>query len=186
MFLTDILRREAPLADAIAAPSLGLMPGALVETETGWAPVESLYPGQRLQVSGGGLRPLVAIWADAPASGTAIHVPGGVLDNCEDLMLGESQLVLLDTLGDPDVPDAMEVLVPAAALVGRRGITRRALPRPQPLLRLMFDEEEVFWAQSGVMLHGASVAHPETALMSADFVQLSQPRSAAFLERRLA
>lgn len=164
----------------------GLGGATLVETASGWCRAADLAPGDLLHVHGGGLRPVQAVRCRDGAGGAWLHVPGGALDNCAALWLGAAQLVLIDTLRDPALPDAMEVLVPAEALAGLRGITLHAAPAALPLVTLHFDEEEVIWAQSGLTLHAPCVTRPDTLWISRDFAQLSGSAARTFLARRLA
>jgi hypothetical protein len=137
----------------------GLCDGARVETFRGWTPVEHLVPGDRVQTLDGGMRPLRAVTRHAVAADAAqrgphlIEIPGGVLDTCSELtVLAESRLLL-------DLPAAEKrhgtplVLVPAAALEGWNGI-RRIAPRPRmSAVSLVFEEEEIVFAQTGALIH---------------------------------
>ena len=166
------------------APS-GVISGTWVETADGWRLIENLKPGALLHVHGGGLRPLEGLMP-VPAPADLVHVPGGALDNCADLWLAKGQLVLIDTLDDPALPDALEVLVPAGALIGLRGVTGRPAPEAAVLWQITCAEEEVIWAQTGVPLHVPSRLRPETARQSCDFAQLPFLPAQRFLARRLA
>ena len=167
-------------------PARGLVSGTWVETASGWAPVDTVQAGAVLHVHGGGLRPVLDLQPRPLAAGAMlVHVPGGALDNCADLWLAEGQLVLIDTMGDPDLPDALEVLVPATALVGRRDITLRTASDGLSLWRMQFEDEEVVWAQSGVALHAPSQSRPDSDRQSVDFAQLAPADAQQFVARRL-
>ena len=177
-----MIRREQPFL--VGGTGLGAQ--AHVETAAGWRRAADLVAGDLLHVHGGGLRPVQAVQHEEGAGASLLHVLGGALGNCADLWLGAAQLVLIDTMNDPDLPDAMEVLVPAEALDGLRGMALQAAPARLPLVTLHFDEEEVIWAQSGLTLHAPSLKAPETIWLSRDFVQLSGPAARHFLARRLS
>lgn len=176
------MRREQPFVAGVT----GLGAQAHVETAGGWRRVADLVVGDLLHVHGGGLRPVQAVQHEVGAGACLLHVPGGALGNCADLWLGAAQLVLIDTAHDPALPDAMEVLVPAEALDGLRGMALQAAPSGLPLVTLHFDEEEVIWAQSGVTLHAPCLRSPETLWLSHEFPQLFGPDARHFLERRLS
>ena len=167
------------------AAASGLVSGTWVETAEGWRLIEGLHPGILLHVHGGGLRPLEELRPLTPPA-ELVHVPGGALDNCADLWLAKGQNVLIDTLDDPALPDALEVLVPAEALIGLRGIASKPAPEAAALWQVTCTEEEVIWAQSGVPLHVPSHLSPDTARHSRDFAQLPLPAARRFLGRRLA
>lgn len=177
------MRVEQPFFPGVA----GLGAEALVDTESGWRRAADLATGDLVHVHGGGLRPVQAVHhSEEGVAPPLLHVPGGALGNCAELWLGAAQLVLVDTLYDPALPDAMEVLVPAEALDGLRGIALQTAPAGLPLVTLHFEEEEVIWAQTGLTLHAPSLAAPETVWLSRDFPQLFGSAARSFLARRLA
>lgn len=175
-------------APAIGAP--GILAGSLVETEAGWCPVETLGRGTRIGTYDGGLCPLIRVerrhlW---PVGGAhLIHVPGGALDNCSDFALMPGQQVLIASDIAESVLDSAAVLVPAASLVGYRGITRQRLSRPVEVLSLIFADEEVVYVNSGALIHCAADGAPEQVLglarpgRTAFFEHLAADRAAALL-----
>ena len=85
--------------------STGLIAGTLVESATGWTPVENLRIGDAVQSYDGGLARVVGLdreWITASLSAYVLHLPGGALDNCSDLILLPGQNLLVDTLNDAD------------------------------------------------------------------------------------
>ncbi|MGL4281756.1 MAG: Hint domain-containing protein, partial [Albidovulum sp.] len=94
------------------------IPGAtLIETATGWRRADRLRPGDAVATWDGGLRELQALQAGRMQSGEAlVRVPGGALDNCGEVWLGESQLVRIRSPFAAAILDAEAVLLPAAAL----------------------------------------------------------------------
>ncbi|HRK42890.1 MAG TPA: Hint domain-containing protein [Gemmobacter sp.] len=177
-----MMRREQPFLVGGA----GLGAEAQVETATGWRRAADLVAGDLVHVHGGGLRSVQAVQHEDGAGAPLLHVPGGALGNCADLWLGAAQFVLIDTLLDPGLPDAMEVLVPAEALDGLRGMALQTAPAGMVLVTLHFEAEEVIWAQTGVMVHAPCLRAPETIWFSRDFPQLFGSDARHFLLRRLA
>jgi hypothetical protein len=188
MFITSAPRSTFASAPVLAEPRLtfgagGLCDGTLVDTARGWMPVERLAPGDRVQTLDGGLRPLAAVIrrsvdsvAGGPRAAHLIEVPGGVLDTCSDLaVLAESRLLL-------DLPEAEArhgsplVLAPAAALEGWCGIRKAAARGRSGAVTLVFEDEEVIFAQTGALVHcpapGAEGAVPGLAEASGFFVTL--------------
>ena len=91
-----------------------------------------------------------------------VHVPGGAFDACSDLLLLPDQLVLLDTLDERVAvagrEDALFVLVPALALIGLHGVRRHDLQRTLEVITPRFAEEEMVYAQTGVLLRCPGIA----------------------------
>lgn len=137
-------------------PQVGLPGATLVETATGWRPAETLRPGDRIATWDGGFRPLASVRAVRMAPGGAhamVRVPGGVLNNCRSVWLTGTQLVLIRSPYAAAVLEAESVLLPAASLVGYRGV-RQATPHGAlNLVSLQFAEEELVFAASGLTLH---------------------------------
>jgi hypothetical protein len=164
----------------------GMVAGTLVETATGWKPVEALSLGDALQTLDGGLAWLHALDRQilTPAQNPLlVHLPGGAFDACSDLLLLPGQLVLLDTLGLPVAgqPDALYVFVPAMALIGLQGVRRFELRHPREVITPFFAEEEMVYAQTGVLLHcPALMAKPGGGF----FPQLDLFDAIAFLRLR--
>jgi Hint domain len=165
MFMQDFTRL-APIANVFPAlpVSTGLAAGTLVETRSGWRPVQTLRPGDAVQTLDGGLRAIAAMdrtWA-LPATGAEVlHLPGGAFGNCDTVTLLPDQHLLLDLNpwdNTGDLPDALAALIPAAALEGHHGTMRHRVRAPLEVVTLLFAEEELVWAASGVLLHCPSVA----------------------------
>jgi hypothetical protein len=140
--------------DLLQANAVGFSARTLVETECGWRPVGGLTAGTRLATLDGGFVDLIGVRRTpakpiAPAS--SVLVPGGALGNCDDVILGAAQRVLLPTGPAEPVLDAAFALVTAAALAGHFGIRR--VVTEDCLYRLDFASEEVVWANSGLLLH---------------------------------
>jgi hypothetical protein len=130
MFMQDFSRDSAATATAVfphqrlvASVTTGLIAGTLVETKTGWQPVETLAIGDAVQTLDGGLARILALDRRAfrPEPETApLLIPGGSFDACSDLLVLPGQHLLLDTLDDT-ATDAAFAMLPALALQGRGG-----------------------------------------------------------------
>ena len=136
----------------IAQPVLrGLVAGTLVETTQGWTPVQNLKIGDAVQTLDGGLARIHALdrrTLTPHADLSLILIPGGCLDACSDLVLVPGQHLLIDTLAD-----APYALVPAAALTIDPLVRPYDLQAPTEVITMLFADEEVVFANSGVMIH---------------------------------
>lgn len=160
----------------------GLMAGTMVETESGWRRVELLTAGDRVQTLDGGLRGLRNVQhtpLDQPLGQgvNVVHVPAGTLDNCSDIDLLAEQRVLLDLPEAEERFDTPLVLVPAGALDGWRGISCRESMALSTAVSLLFDDEEIVFANTGVMLHCPTPELAESAAVSNFFTALNYNQS---------
>ena len=138
----------------------GMVAGSLVETPQGWTRVEDLRAGARVMTYDGGAQRVAAIrrgspdreiWA-GPGAGL-VRVPGGALDNCNDLMLLPEQPVLIHAQAAEAVLGAPAVLIRAAALTGFRGIHRILPGASVALIALEFARDEMVFVNSGTLLY---------------------------------
>lgn len=189
MFLKDFTR-TVPAHPVLAArthrPETGLLAGTRIETETGWRDAATLRIGDRVQSWDGGLVRIVALDRHPLAAGTrALRLAGGLLGTCDDLLLLPGQHLLIETLDDPTLPDALAVLVPASALRGRPGVTEIDLPCSEAVVPV-FAEEEAIWCQTGTLVHCPGLADNAATLPGEGFFPRLSPMAArAFLDRRL-
>ena len=195
MFMQDIAKLTTAFslvmprrAAVIPAPVLGgIVAGTLVESETGWIAAEDLRVGDRLHTLDGGLarihgldRRMLGVQSDM----SLIHVPGGSFDACSDLWLVPGQHVLVDTAHDPDQTTPY-VLLPATALTADAAV-RHSFPQTAvPVITPLFADEEIIFANSGVMLHCPSLVdgagrYPETSF----FPRLEGDFARSFLASR--
>lgn len=191
MFMKDFTRtaHTAIAADLLTRPvTSGLIAGTLLETATGWRGVETLRMGDLVHSFDGGLVKVLAIDRRSllPEVGqTVVAVPGGVLDACSDLALLPGQHLLIDTLGDASLPDDAFALIPAQALEGRCGCTRRYMMRQTDVITPLFADEEILWAHSGVMIHCPGIATGAGRRPASEFFpRLDVPAARALLRRR--
>ena len=145
---------QAP-RDFHAAPVMTA--GTMVETETGWTPVERLSLGDAIYTFDGGLAPIAGLRQTRLTPGAQLwHVPGGVLNNCDDMYLTQDQHVMIFDDNAEDLYDTPYVLVPVPALQGFRG-TRQIDSLPGTIaVEVTFAAEEVIFANSGTMLRCAA------------------------------
>ena len=138
-----------------AAPTLTA--GTLVETETGWMPVERLSLGDAVYTFDGGLAPIASLRQTRLTAGTQLwHVPGGTLNNCADLYLTRDQHVMIFDDNAEDLYDTPYVLVPATALQGFRGTRQMDCTPGTVAVEMTFDAEEVVFANTGTLLRCAA------------------------------
>lgn len=175
----------------IPAPVIGgIVAGTLVEGARGWVAVETLRIGDKVQTLDGGLARVHALDRrnlTQAAESALIHVPGGSYDACSDLMLVPGQHVLMDTLGDPALGAAPYALVPAIALTCDPMIRRRFPVLTVEVITPLFADEEIIFANSGVLLHCPGVMdgagrYPDDSF----FPRLDAATARAFLARRAA
>jgi hypothetical protein len=196
MFMQDFSRDSAATATAVfphqrlvASVTTGLIAGTLVETKTGWQPVETLAIGDAVQTLDGGLARILALDRRAfrPEPETApLLIPGGSFDACSDLLVLPGQHLLLDTLDDT-ATDAAFAMLPALALQGRGGVKRHATEGTLHIITPLFADEEVIYANSGVLLHCPGVTDGANRYPDNSFFQrLDAPCAGAFLTRRAA
>jgi hypothetical protein len=188
--LTTEFSLVAPRQPAvIPAPVVGgIVAGTLVEGANGWVAVETLRIGDKVQTLDGGLTRIHALdrrILTQAAESSLIHVPGGCYDACSDLMLVPGQHILIDTLGD--LGTAPYTLVPAVALICDTQI-RRSFPDVQvAVITPLFADEEIIFANSGVLLHCPSVIDGAGRYPSDSFFpRLDAANAREFLVRRAA
>lgn len=138
----------------------GLISGVKIETADGWRAVETLSEGDAVYTFDGDLRPIRRIERRAFGADLQdvypdglLFVPGGAMDNCEELYLLPDQHLLIESEAADAVFGTPITLLPAAALEGARGI-QRVLPVDLiEVFTLIFDEDEVLYANTGMMMH---------------------------------
>ncbi len=196
MFMQDFSRLATTTATAVfpqqrfvAPVTTGLIAGTLVETKAGWQPVETLRLGDSVQTLDGGLARILALDRRSllPEPETApLLIPGGSFDACSDLLILPGQHLLLDTLDDA-ATDAPFAMIPALALQGRHGVVRHASRDAVQIITPLFADEEVIYANSGVLLHCPGIIDGANRYPDASFFPRLDPVCArAFLTRRSA
>ncbi|WP_147105939.1 hypothetical protein [Tateyamaria sp. syn59] len=123
----------------------------LLETEAGWRSVDALQAGDAVATLDGGFAEITAITKPDRAA-PLVHIPGGVLSTCSDISLpADAHIALHAPAGWSDAP---VVSIPVKALSGWRGV-RPSLFRAPDLAQLHFADEEMIYAQSGLLIHAA-------------------------------
>jgi hypothetical protein len=148
----------------MAARLTGLAAGSLVETDTGWRPVEAVAAGMCVGTWDGGMQPVLSVATRTlwPAPGLSmVHVPGGALGNCAELWLPADQRVLIESAHAEAVLGRAAVLVAARHLAGHRGIRLGAVTRPLTLHALRFGRDEMVFVNTGLVVACAGLV--ETA-----------------------
>ena len=165
----DAFRAATPALPAafrdlsLATRARGFSGSTLVEGECGWMPVAHVVTGMRLATLDGGFAEVTGLRRLSPAANgraARILVPGGALGNCDALILGAGQDVVLPTGPAEALLDAAFALVPAALLSGHFGIRDNGpgghadgADETGPLFALDFAADEVLWANTGLLLH---------------------------------
>ena len=197
MFMQDFTRQAADFApvnlQAIARSltvTTGLVAGTLLETRTGWQPVETLRIGDAVQTLDGGLARILGLDRRSlipDAQTTLMKIHGGSLDACSDLFLMPGQHVVLDTLDDAALGGAPFVMVPANTMLINPGAQKYPLAEPTVVITPLFADEEVVYANSGVLLHCPGLTDgPQTFPDSSFFPRLSGLQARQFVHLRSA
>ncbi|WP_432450645.1 Hint domain-containing protein [Aliiroseovarius marinus] len=142
----------ADLMDPKRTGQAGMVSGTRVETAAGWRNVEHVMKGDAVFTLDGGLRVVRGVMRSACAETRGLHVPGGALGNCDDMWLMPGQEVLIEAQWAQEAFGTPLAMLPATALAGYRGISWGAMPSGAEAVSLVFDEEEVVYANSGVLL----------------------------------
>lgn len=157
-----------PALPLIEPVTTGLLPQTQVATARGWMPVGRLQPGDMVLTFDHGTQPLCDVVAlppeevMRPADEKAISIPTGALENRSPMVLLPGQAVLLESdhaealFGDPFA------LVPAAALIGLRGITAVDMP-DDPGLCPRFNQDQIIYAHGATLLFCPAASRADAA-----------------------
>jgi len=186
---TAAQRRAAEAAlKPMGGPPRGLLAGTRIDTDQGWRLVETLVAGDLIHTRDGGLRPLKQIdrMFFAGSDGLAalrrvLMVPGGALGNCTPFFLLPDQHLMFVSAYAEAALGTPFTLVAGRALAGHRGITPMRLDGPVEVITLRFAEEEVIWANTGVLMHCPSVDEPEGAFQSEFYATLDGEQAEALI-----
>ncbi|MDK3016234.1 Hint domain-containing protein [Pseudodonghicola flavimaris] len=128
-------------------------PGTMLETETGWRPVESLQPGDRVRCLNGMATLLEAGRQPPDRSHMHWQVPAGRLGNCSVLRLNAGQRVALLNPLCKQLFGVPLVLIPVPTITGYCGIRMINGFNLRSGITLGFAAEEVVFAHTGTLLH---------------------------------
>ncbi len=138
----------------------GIAAGTRVETWDGWKRVETLTEGDMVYVRDGGMRPILSVdrvyfrgRKSLDTLSGSVLVPCGALQNCTPMLLLPDQHVLFETPEAQAVLRTPFTLLPGHALCGHNGITAIRPQGPLEVVTLRFEEEQVIWANTGIMIH---------------------------------
>ncbi len=176
--------RGSAIAELLARPTGGLVSGTLVESDGGWCPIEEIRLGMGVMTLDGGLREPRRILrgeisAHANATRGMLHVPAGALDNCSEVKLHDDQLVMMDHPVIEAYTGEPMALVEAGMLEGFRGIRRVYEPCRLVTYGMVFDDEEIVYANSGILMHCPGRASGGSGF----FQRLGQDQAVALLKR---
>ena len=188
MFLKDFTRAATPanVTTITPAPAMtGLGSASLIDTPKGWVAAKDLRIGMRVHSLDGGEAMILGLDRRPVMESPAIVIGGGVAGNCADLVLPLGQHLLVDTLQDPEYPDAEVLLVPAEAWLGQPGVWTTTLR--DELITPLFADEEILWVNSGTLVHCPSVVFGAGLVPDGGFFdRLPLERAQAFLTLRAA
>lgn len=139
----------------------GVIAGTRVASNLGWRDIGALSIGDKVLTFDNSMQEITEIrrttmWVDAPETPQAhwpVVVPVGALGNRVELTLLADQGVLVESDAASDMYGDPFAIVPAVALVGLRGIMRRAPQQPVEVICIYFAEEQVVYAEGGALLH---------------------------------
>ncbi|WP_368188101.1 Hint domain-containing protein [Aestuariibius sp. HNIBRBA575] len=176
--LTQIATAGRPSQSDLMVPNPhdrqpGLMSGAMVETDCGWKAIEQVQVGDVLCTFDGGLRAVRDIIRDDVPAAQHVHIPGGVLGSDADLTVLPDQYILLTGSLAETRFKLPAVLMEARKLVGEFGIELSRSDATAHATTLVFDEEEVIWANTGLLLHCPGQA---TVGLTSDAFPLATPQ----------
>lgn len=158
MFMQDISRSSidfSPVETVLSPLTTGLVAGTLVETAHGWQPIDLLKAGDCVQTLDGGLARILRTdrrWLFPAQETSVLTLPGGHYDACSDLILLPGQHLLIDTLDDAITDATPFALIPALALLNAPAEPHRP-QAPLQIITPLFADEEVIYANTGVLLH---------------------------------
>lgn len=141
--------------------STGLIAGTRVATGMGWRPAEAIAPGDMVLSFDHGMVRVrdvrrTTLWPCAthiPEASWPVHVPAGALSNAEDMTLLPEQAVMVESDAAVDANGDPFALVQAKALAGLRRIERSAPLGEIEVITLVFDTDEVIYAEGGLLAY---------------------------------
>ena len=152
----------------------GILAGTRVASNLGWRVIEALAPGDKVLTFDNGMQTIKEVRREVhmidepsvPQQHWPINVPVGALSNRIELsMLPDQGVVVESDVADEAMDDPFAVLT-ARHLVGLRGITQSPARMQQEAVTLVFENEEVIYAEGGALIHcpkpGDLFAHVNT------------------------
>ncbi|EEW26735.1 Hint domain-containing protein [Rhodobacter ferrooxidans] len=147
----------------------GILAGTYVATPNGWRAVETLLPGDVVLTFESGPQALVRVERLALPEVAEIglrlvwplKVPVGAMENRQGIVLLPEQRVLIESDAAEELYGQPFVLVPAAALMGFRGIDLCPVGA-RPAFSLQFAADQIIYGGRGMLLHCPSPASKVT------------------------
>lgn len=155
-----------------ASLACGLYTSTPVLTATGWVEMGELSAGDLVVTREAGLCPIVTIAPEPREALWAVRFPEGALGNLEEVLLPPGQPVLIETPHAMPITGETEVLVPAAALEGWRGIAPQLPLSPETILIMRLSRPSLLEVGQGLVIGVEGVATGES-----DLIQLLFSRS---------
>lgn len=170
---------EAEIPRSDTATTHGLMAQTKVASNLGLRAVGALSVGDKVLTFDGGMQPITAIhrtivWQGGPESDRnewPVSIPQEALGNRSALTVLPEQGVLVESMAARDPFGDPFAVVPATALVGKRGIRRVAPIRPVELTSISFAREQVIYVEGGTLLYC-----PARTVALDDFLEAPEPR----------
>lgn len=142
----------------------GITAGTRVASNLGWRAVEKLAVGDKLLTFDNGMQVITDIRRRKLRLGAAggrdgeqvVIVPAGALGNRNAIGLAAGHGVMLEAEDDPHQEEDPFSVVPARILIGLRGIHATPADHEVDLITLVFEHEEVIYAEGGLLLHCAA------------------------------
>lgn len=150
----------------------GLVAGTKVASNLGWRAVEALQAGDLVLTFDHGMQVVsevrrTVIFADAtsvPHNVLPVMVPAGALGNRSAMRILPEQGVLVESDAAMDANGDPFAVVPAASLIGFRGVYRDMKIGQIEVITLFFAQPEVIYVEGGALLY-CPQAHMELADM---------------------
>ncbi len=134
---------------AVPGAMVTLCDDTMVETQRGWRAVRDLIAGDQIATLDGGFA-TVAFLGQTKACPDSITIAAHAFGNCSDVAMPlDTKIGFEAPLGFETATD--HVSFSADALSGLPGITRSSAPHQMRVLG--FEEEEMIWTQTGLLVH---------------------------------
>jgi len=161
----------------------GLVSCTRIATQMGWRPVDAIAVGDLVLTFDNGLQHVTTVQRFSVSSDfdkkstfmRAVHVPAGAVGNSVDLTVMADQGVMIESDAAMDEHGDPFAVLPAASLIGLRGIRQAALKQSVDVLTLSFAEDQVIYTEGNLMAHcpvvprsliDAAVPHPNYQVLS--------------------
>lgn len=164
LWTDDLCRRIGPVLSmvtqrAASGPAVlvdGLASTQFLATPDGWVEAGDLAVGDRVLTFEGGEMPVARVFRSVqalrvPQPFWPVFLPVGAMDNEEPAELLPAQMVMLESDLAEELHGEPFVLVPASALVGWNGITRRA-PEAAEIVHIQFETPQLVFAGRSLLL----------------------------------